>query len=72
MLATPKVLDKSVLRNQFPPKSWIVLTFDNPPDVLGAVFGFVHEVPASVEEGDGWTKIRGQVAPNCCKFAIST
>jgi hypothetical protein len=44
---------KSILRNQFPPKSGIVLAFENPPDILRAVFSFFHEVPAGFEEYTG-------------------
>ena len=40
-----KNIHKSILRNQFPPQSGIVLTFENPPDIFGAVVRFVLEVP---------------------------
>ena len=56
----PKKLDELIPRNSLPPQSVIIPVFENPPDVLGSVFGFVHEVPSSIDEGDGWTKIRGQ------------
>ncbi|MHC4538072.1 MAG: hypothetical protein ACYS6K_29440 [Planctomycetota bacterium] len=56
----PKELDKLIPRNQLPPQSVIIPVFENAPDVLGSVFGFVHEVPSSVDEGDGRTRISGQ------------
>ncbi len=35
-------------------RQWgLVLAFVDPPDVFGAVGGFVCEIPASVEEGGG-------------------
>jgi len=40
-------------RRHLPPQSRIVLAFENPPDVVGAVLGFVDEVPTCVEEGGG-------------------
>ena len=42
-----------ILRNQLPPKSWIVISFNDPPDIFGAVFGFVYEVPARFKECAG-------------------
>ena len=41
---------RSVLRRQFPPQPWIVLSFKNPPDVLCAVGRLAHEVPAGVQK----------------------
>ena len=52
----------SVLSNHFPPQSGIVLTFENPPDVVGAVSHFVYKIPASIEEGDGGLHFSGRFA----------
>jgi hypothetical protein len=35
---------------RLPPESWIVLPFENPPDVLCAVGRLAHEVPADIKE----------------------
>jgi len=37
-----------VVFDHFPSQSGIVLALENPPDLFGAIFCFVHEVPAAV------------------------
>jgi len=37
----------------FPPQPGIVLPFENPPSVVGAIISFVHEVPTGFEESCG-------------------
>ena len=47
-----KNIRKSILWNQFPPQPGIVLAFENPPDVVGAIDCLIDEVPAGFEECD--------------------
>ena len=42
----------SVLWNRFPPQSRIVLPFENPPDIFGAINSFIHEVPNAINQND--------------------
>jgi len=43
----------------FPPESGIILPFENPPDIFGAIGCFVYEVPAGIKEGRGSLHLGG-------------
>jgi hypothetical protein len=46
----------------FPPQARIVLPFENPPEVLRAVFRLAHEVPAGIQECLGCLRLSGGLA----------